>query len=96
MFFIVYVISENRMNSKAIRAAFVKHKLDYVLTLRLLHTAEDHCPAMSQRATIELRVLYAGLMYSTSLRLQYTANDQCPTMYHKATVGLTRQHPRKL
>ena len=28
-----------------------------------------HCPTMSQRATIELRVLHAGLMYSTSLTL---------------------------
>ena len=35
-------------------------------TLRLLHTAENHCPAM--RATTELRVLHAGLMYSTSLK----------------------------
>ncbi len=42
-------------------------QLNYVLTLRLLYTAENHCPAMSQRATIELRVLHAGLMYSTSL-----------------------------
>ncbi len=33
----------------------------------MLHTAENHCPAMSQRATIELRVLHAGLMYRTSL-----------------------------
>ncbi len=39
----------------------------YVLTLRLLHTAENRCPVMSQRATIELRVMHTGLMYSTSL-----------------------------
>ncbi len=43
--------------------------LPYVLTLRLLYTAENHCPAMSQRATFELRVLHAGLMYSTSLSI---------------------------
>ncbi len=28
-----------------------------------------HCPAMCQRATIELRLLHAGLMYSTSLTI---------------------------
>ncbi len=42
------------------------------LTLRLLHTAKNHCSAMSQRATIKLRVLHARLMYSTSLSILFT------------------------
>ncbi len=41
--------------------------MDYVLTLRLLHTTENYSSAMSQKATIEGRVLHAALMYSTSL-----------------------------
>ncbi len=31
-------------------------------TLSPIDTAENHCPAMSQRATIELRVLHAGFI----------------------------------
>ncbi len=46
-------------------------QLGYILTLRLLHTAENNCPAMSQRATVELRVLHIGLLHSTSLNVQF-------------------------
>ncbi len=53
-----------------------KIQLHYVLTLRLLYTAENHCPAMSQRVTVKLRVLHAGLVYNTSLIYNIEMNVQ--------------------
>ncbi len=47
-------------------------------TLSPIDTAKIHCPAMSQRATIELRVLHVGVMYSTSL------NNLVPLPYKSA------------